>query len=421
MLVSITIRNFISYRDDTVFSLERYGSYRKIKNYFDVFPEEIKANKIQLLKSAFLFGGNATGKTNLLAAFTYFRNMVLSGSDNILEKIPYAPFELDEESRQQPTMFEVEFIEDNQLYQYHIEFNENMILSEKLDWWHHNDYQTILERQKDEFAIFPKELEEVKDEIKHNELAIKTLQNKNWLPATRVYKWFSRIKILNRPIDNDLLEHLLDEDKKELIIRLLRSADFNITDIRVSKNAVDISSLLEQLNGSQQEVLDELLSHNPLMNKYQYHVEVIHNHSSNGISLSMESDGTKIILSILLNILFNEDGNKIFLMDEFDDSLFANLAQLVIDMANHNSNGSQFIFTTHNLSILDSEQLSKDQLYLVDKSMNGVTELYSVADFKEAKSKVYKQYMEGKFGALPNIDSANIFDLIEEYNYGKKK
>lgn len=418
MLVSMKIKNFISYKDEAIFSMEKY-SYRRKKpnNYMTIYPNNLKKNKLQLLKSVIVSGGNASGKTNLLLAMKAFKTLVMKGTNDINEEIEYHPFEFSDD-RDNATTFIIEFIQDNQLYEYHISYINTKIIFEKLSIWKSENYNVLLERHNNNFSVFPKEYDEYIEEIRYNDLAIRLLQNKNWYHGVNVFKWFSRIVFLNEEIgEKAIYEHLKDESKKELIIKLLQSADFNIDDIRISKNKFDIDRLMNDdryqvLPDNAKEKLLEMLSETHM----DTYVEILHAGSTSGISLNMESTGTRVFLDLLLNLLFNEE-NKIFLMDEFDNSLFIDLALLIIDIISNNNNNSQCIFTTHNLDILNYENLSRDQIYLVDKNFSGNSSIYSVADFDDLSGgKIKESYLRGKLGAIPNIDSDYILKLIQRYN-----
>ena len=106
-------------------------------------------------------------------------------------------------------------------------------------------------------------------------------------------------------------------------------------------------------------------------------------------------------------------------MDEFDDSFHLSLTKALLNIINSESNKNQFIFTTHNLNLLDSN-LRVDQIYLMEKDFMGKTDVYSLFDFNELKGvsrsdiSFAKRYLNGQFGALPDIDVEGMDRLFKE-------
>ena len=81
----------------------------------------------------------------------------------------------------------------------------------------------------------------------------------------------------------------------------------------------------------------------------------------------------------------------------------------------YNKRHSQLIFTSHNTSLLDKDLLRRDQIWFTEKDQFGSSQLYSLADFKTENvrktSSYYKNYLNGKYGAISFFDIDN--HLIE--------
>lgn len=115
-------------------------------------------------------------------------------------------------------------------------------------------------------------------------------------------------------------------------------------------------------------------------------------------------------------------GNKkTILIDEFDDSLHSELSKTLVKIFNSHSNLNQFVVTTHNLSLMD-EKLRVDQLYLVEKDFHGISELNSIFDFNDSRIggrldiRFARRYIEGRYGAVPAIDTDRLEDVLERIN-----
>ena len=133
----------------------------------------------------------------------------------------------------------------------------------------------------------------------------------------------------------------------------------------------------------------------------------------------MESSGTKKMMLVALTLLDSLHMDRVIVMDEFDDSFHLSLTQTLLNIINSESNTNQFIFTSHNLNLLDSK-LRVDQIYLIEKDFLGKTEVYSLFDFNGINGvsrndiSFAKRYLKGQFGALPDIDLEGIDQLFKE-------
>lgn len=129
------------------------------------------------------------------------------------------------------------------------------------------------------------------------------------------------------------------------------------------------------------------------------------------IKFSYESDGTKNVINIL-PLLLNAITGKLVIIDEIDNGIHDLLMEGIIESFKEHING-QLIFTTHDTLLM--QKLSKYNVYLINVNSNGNKECYSLDEFpikdNEHENKT-KQYLDGKFDAIPYIDNIN-FNSIE--------
>ena len=115
--------------------------------------------------------------------------------------------------------------------------------------------------------------------------------------------------------------------------------------------------------------------------------------------------------------------NRTILFDEFDSSLHPELARTLIQTFNSKENLNQFILTTQDVQLLDNP-IRIDQIYLVDKNFQGVSDLKSVFDFSNPRTSgrldvnLAKKYIEGKFGSMPVVDTEGLMDILQEIHKG---
>ena len=72
------------------------------------------------------------------------------------------------------------------------------------------------------------------------------------------------------------------------------------------------------------------------------------------------------------------------------------------------NNTNQLIITTHELKTLDFDLVRRDEIWFAEKSEEGSTRIFSLEEFKDVARfdrKIDKAYLEGRFGAIANIDT----------------
>ena len=100
--------------------------------------------------------------------------------------------------------------------------------------------------------------------------------------------------------------------------------------------------------------------------------------------------------------------NKIFLIDELDSSLHPILVDGLLKIFLKSKTTNQLIITTHELKTLDFDLVRRDEIWFTEKDAEGATKLYSLEEFKDVARfdrKIDKAYLEGRFGAIANIDT----------------
>ncbi|XBG90746.1 ATP-binding protein [Enterococcus cecorum] len=399
MLVQFAVTNFLSFKERQCLSLETGPYLRKYpNNTFAVTPENYGSD-IKLIKNAVVFGANASGKSNLVEALHWMREMILHPKQSINEKLPYYAFRMNQSSMNRPTVFEVELIYQKMLYKYCFSYKEDQICDECFQIYDkkQDDYTVYFERKNGLITIIPSKYQRYSEELRDNLLGLHLLQEKNDQHAIRIMKWFDeQLVLFDRQLMN--LELLEDEENKLRLLSFLKLADMNIVDVEPVFDLVDGKAKMSQLY--------------VVYNKYdQDHLLV----GKERISYALESVGTQKLITLALHLLFNKQG-KVFILDEFDDAFHQELSLSLVQLFNAMEDGSQFILTTHDLQLMDN-QLRKDQIYFINKNYRGESRLYSLFDFAEdtkgSRSDItyYRRYLKGLFGGIPNIETQKLIDL----------
>lgn len=389
MLIDFSFKNVLSFKDEVTFSMEVGEG---ITDYS--VENTMSSGEIDVVKSAFIFGGNASGKTNVIRAFQLLRQIVVDGTSSELELLPRYTFA----NESGDTNFKIHFTKNGNLYYYELNYDWDAIINECLTM----NGVVIFKRTADEITM-PPLIKDLKESLRVNQPLLFFAQTNNVPEAKEAYEWFAQDILTPSLISNNLSTQQLfrplhtNPELKEKVLYFLRAADFNIKDIKTQEVIVPISSDTDK----SKKVLLLHCVHEGLEN------------ISFTVDYEAESVGTRIFLLLIITILENQYNSKLFLIDEFDRSLHPKLVNILLRIFNEwNRTGTQLIATTHDTDILEAA-LRTDQIWFVDKSYDGVSTLDSAFDFNEQSIKdIKKNYQDGLYGADQIINDAMMKDIL---------
>ncbi len=389
MLIDFSFKNVRSFKDEVTFSME-------VGEGITDYAEEntISSGEIEVVKSSFIFGGNASGKTNVIRAFQLLRQVVVHGTPSELDLLPMDTFASDYGN----TYFKIRFSKNKKIYEYTIKYNLGYIVNESLSV----DNTVVFNRTIDD-VIMPPLIKNLRESLRDNQPLLFFAQTNNVPEAKEAYEWFAQDILTPSLINNNLRNQQLfrplhtNPELKEKVLYFLRAADFNIKDIKTQEVIVPISSDPDK---SEKVLLLHCEHEGP-------------DNISFKVDYEAESIGTRIFLLLIMTILENQNNSKLFLIDEFDRSLHPKLVNILLCIFNEwNHTGTQLIATTHDTDILDAP-LRTDQIWFVDKSYDGVSTLDSAFDFNEQSIKdIKKNYQDGLYGADQIINDAMMKDIL---------
>lgn len=439
MLVGFTIENFRSIYDKTNFSMQTAPYLKRFTetNTFQTKP-------INVLKNAVVFGPNGSGKTNLIEALNVFETMILNSfrvNVSKSQKLPYQPFKMHDEIKDY-TFFEIILLLKGKLYSYGLKYNDTLVLNETLKILH-EDYDSLIfsreynEEQNNYVYEFAPDTPDLKDKTRKTILYLSVLSEFNNdfddFEGKAVYNWFlDDLVILDTEstVGNSasLLRKLENKNTKSKVLDFLKIADFNIVDIELRRRREEIPEqfkpLFASLKAESNQDLDDFIETTDVYtvyNKYDSDNEIIGKSSIHADSF--ESRGTNKMILIAIVMADASINHKTVFIDEFDNAFHNQISKFLIKIFNNENYNqkSQFIITTHDISLLDTNLLRVDQIWFADKSKYNKTDFYSLYDFNATTKKVrsdvsiIKDYISGKFGAVPIIN-----DSIFEYNIFEK-
>lgn len=430
MLVNFRFKNFKSFYNENNLSLqatkdnelEEINTFNVNKTLFN------KTEQPELLKSAIIFGSNASGKSNVIKGITYMYNAIRLSSAQQIDVIKNnETFAFYENANNEISLYEVEIIQNNNLYKYGFTILQGKIENEWL--YKRNERTTIVfEREKNKLNLTGNELVQSLINIPETTLFLSIGSNFNLSISNYlkdVLDWFNNIIIVFENNANSLDIYSVENQKyKKLAIEILKKADIGIQNMTVVKDKI---ASLQDLNS----VLAFNMQFQSNPNKYgqlkqenenMYNIDLdtqfnVYNNKNEKIATKdimlfkdkgFHSEGTIRLVCYLGYILAALDKGKIIFIDEIDSKLHFLVADYLLKMFNSidkNPNNSQLICTAHNIMLMDDD-LRRDQIYFTSKDEYGVSSLVSLADYKGVRKNdlFSKKYLAGFYLKLPNLD-----------------
>ena len=414
MLIEFTAGNFKSFRDKTTFSMiaANLTSEDPTLDIDNVIPF---SKHLTLLKSAAVYGANASGKSNLGVALRFMRDFILNSSREALTpaEAGLEPFLLNHETRTQPSFFEMVFLLDKRQYRYGFEADGTHIISE---WLFH------VPKTK-EVALFIRDGQEIDVRAGFKEgkyLELKTRKEALFLSVAALFNgqiaqaiqgWFKDFAIETGLQDDRFreftLECLRDPERKEPLLEFIRNLDLGVEEVIVP----EIPSPEILPNEWPEEIKNRVVA--------QLSQTIFVRHSATEPADdtpifdldSHESQGTRKLFAMagpLHSIL--KMGHMLF-VDELDARLHPLMTRRIIELFHSpltNPNGAQLIFATHDTNLLDKALFRRDQIWFAEKDRQGATHLASLAEYRVRNDAAFeKQYLEGRYGAIPFLGDLN--------------
>ena len=420
-LLSFTVENAHSYRDETEFSMlaTRFAD-DDIRR--DLSLAGLK-NPVGVLPLAGIFGPNASGKTTILRAMADMRiavrNSFKKGDD--ATGFRRFPFLLDSQHSQKPSVYGVDIVIEGVSWQYGFVVDNERVIEEYAYYYPKGRRTILFDRDKNTIKFGPT-LRPVsgslQDILRPNSLLLSAAGATSNKILAPLYKWFrdNLLYIDSNSRDfrlHELSNKIRNNNSKERIMNLIREADLGITDIqRVDPDPIMLEQakqMISIISGEDPEIDIDNIN---LLGRIQF----THRGSSTNIELdsSLESLGTVTWAGLLYPAIKALDTGQTLLIDEIDSSLHPLLVESLIDLFQSkvsNPKCAQIIFNSHDSSILSDRQyaLTRDQVWFTSKEQEGSTVLYPLYDFKPRNGEAFdKRYLQGRYGAIPNLGISSL-------------
>lgn len=422
MLLEFRVRNYRSIRDELVLSLAGASGDDELAESHLVSTGLKSPPKA--VRSAVVYGPNASGKSTLLLALNYMRAVVAESATVIQPGQTYnvQAFKLDERVATAPTEFELTFLLDGLRHQYAFSMTPQRIVSESLlvyrtakpTQWFSRTLAENGETYEYEFSAYLTGSRKLwQDSTRPNALFLSTAAQLNSELLGPVFRWIvDSIFFLPAGVslNSELTTAMLaTEEGREAIRNFLSSADISIADIQ----AVPRKGIRQQLVFSAAGVT------HASREESEFLVPVFQHSTPNGsakFELQEESEGTQRLYALIAPVLDVLKHGRVLLVDELDSSLHTLLVRRLISMFHDpvlNQFGAQLIFSTHDTSLLDHTLFRRDQVWFTEKDHEQATKLYPLTDFSPRKHEAWERgYLMGRYGALPFF--GDLFDFVKQ-------
>ncbi len=405
------VKNFLSFKEEIVLDFEATGDKdMEMSHIVQVRPG------VRILKLGVLYGPNASGKSNLVRAFSFLQYFWFTTKKNRDEKINVIPFLLDKKSANEPTRFSLEFFTGKKKYVYSLKLDSLKVVSETLVHYPGMRPAVIFDRKTDNGISSIKFSPKLGiGKTVREEMNVKCLRNMSVFAAydqvnaqipelENVFGWMkhkfmppiSPKTYLDRYAKDKLLR---EKELTGFMLDYLKNADFNIADINVENE--ERGFIEKKGDISERRILR--------IPKAVFTHRVLGEDGKEDffeLPEKLQSRGTVRIMGIAAAIRQSMKADAFLAIDEIESSLHPKLTEFVIEDFLKKSTGAQLFLTTHYDSLLEERDLlRKDNIWFVSKRKDASTELYSLSDFRGLNriSSLKKAYRYGKFGAIPNI------------------
>jgi hypothetical protein len=416
MLIEFSVANFRSLRESQIFSLAKAKGDELLES--NTFAASA-FNRFELLRSAAIYGPNASGKSNFLRALRTMRQVVLESASSLQrgDQLPVTPFRLHPASAGQPSEFEVTFIVGQVRYQYGFSASAERIHEEWLLAYPKGRPQRWFGRVWDEQRggyewelgnNLSGEKQLWQKSTRDNALFLSTAVQLNSEQLQPIYDWFKKTLRMTHVggWSAAFTASLCEQSEKAQVVDFLRAADLNIDDIQIEKQTFDVQTLPDDMPESLRAAIA-----GDMKDKQILQIKTVHKGSDGEavvFDLADESDGTQKLFAFAGPWIDALANGYVLFVDELHDNLHPRLVQFLVQLfhnAETNRHNAQLVFTTHETSILNQDVFRRDQIWFCEKSRDQATCLYPLTDFSPRKGRENLElaYLSGRYGAMPYI------------------
>ena len=430
MLINFSLTNYKTFRERTEWSMVATDDTTFEGDNVAAVPEF----ELRLLKSAVVYGANASGKSNLLRVLgllkSVIRGLLKAGPD---EPFPMEPFRLNPTAAAEPSEMEIIFLASSTRYRYGFEADATHVVAEwlfikkpeqevEIEVFYRNGQAIELPADGSPQLRYLRDA----DVVRKNELLLLRAAENNSPEATRVYEWFRGLNLITaldtRKYRNVLIAILNDSDWAPLLLELVQAADLSIT--AAVPDMLDLDNLPDDMPADAAERMRAAVAEAAKPTQIWRDVRTQHlmyndDQQPQGhvwFQLQQEeSHGTLQFFTLMALILDTLRRGGILAVDELETALHPQLVRKIVSLFHspiYNPHGAQLLFSTHDTNLLAADSpFRRDQIWFTEKDKYGAAKLYSLADFDPTTpaqpgqpvrfDHLERDYLNGRYGAVP--------------------
>jgi uncharacterized protein len=421
MLIDFEVENFLSYRDPMKLSF--------VASPIKEHPENVVQLEdlgLSVLRSAAVYGANASGKSNLLSAMDALSDLLASPMERITAKrIGESRFALDWLSATKPTKFRVRFLISGNLYDYALSLRVGQVEEERLTVHPHGRPQEWFVRRGDSIDFKSPHLKGQKQSLRgltpasvpllavaaafgHPQLHPPAL----WI-KTNLEDRFGTLEVMRGPAHSNLIRDTARRCHENISFRLWVDTFLSHADLGIEGLEIEAVDLLSEKDLRQSDPNDTSSALFDGIAEKHYQPRFVHSGKEGvkaRLTINSQSRGTRRLFGMLSPLYDVFNAGQLAIFDELGSSLHPSLVRELIRAFHNptlNRSGAQLLFTTHDISLLSRQLFRRDQIWFTEKDRSGATDLYSLHDIKGVREdeSFEKGYIRGRYGAIPFFGS----------------
>ncbi|MBF0423559.1 MAG: ATP-binding protein [Magnetococcales bacterium] len=445
MLIEFTIENFGSFNRPQCLEMAATKLKRLPGN---LFATGLKYNPPRATGTALIYGFNASGKSQMVKAAQFMRDLVLNSNRKPVEKkLAVVPFLLDPESTSRPSSLEVAIVVNGRLCRYGFKLDQNLIWEEWLSIYGGrrgapDGFRRVYDKESNSYQVEVKGLKGIKLAIQHvpeDWLVLTHVcqghftqgPDHQWQDVQAVYNWFKDklrvMPVIDAMPHDKALELSRDTDRMVWILKFLQVVDRGIDTLQLEKSErlspdvqldlIDLvgrittshekkSALVNAIKASDTETLAKLG-----LDFQGRELKIVRSMPKTGdavsFSSSLESQGTNRVFAMASCVKDVIDNGYALMIDETEIGLHYRLSRFLLDLFNdpaQNKHGAQLVATTHKSNLMDQSFMRADQLWMMEKDEYHESRLYPLCDMtiQLEKQQTWPQFfLRGNFSQVP--------------------
>lgn len=430
MIVSFSIENWMSFRNRVTLSMvasrERQHGERVAR---------LGKYQMRLLPAAVVYGGNASGKTNLFKALAFARTQVVRGTPPDT-RIPVRPFLLEKGFSKKPSRFEFELLIDEAIYAFSFAMTREKVLEERLVRVSSSGERQLFDRRNGQIT-FDKSLEEdprlefAFQGTRDNQLFLTNSVSQKLEQFRPIHDWFKDTLQMVAPdarFGGGVL--FFDEDHPFTMTmnEMLGNLDTGIAHLGSEQVPSENIQIPEALEGEIQERLGEgraVFVEDEANNQFlmtrkdgelvvlkRVAVHQMTDGTEASFEVSQESDGSQRLIDLLPAFLdlSSDKSRRVYVIDEVDRSLHTLLTRRLLEdylVSRSGDTRTQLLLTTHDVLLMDQRWLRRDEMWVTERDPSGASSLFSFSEYRDVRydKDIRKSYLQGRLGGIPRIVS----------------